>query len=346
MPKFFDLTCASLRVLLVFSSAYLGAADYDPTTADAELLDPNIAKLALFTDITATDTGAVAVGERGHILKSSNLSDWVQLPVPTRSLLTNVYAKGPNLWAVGHEEIILHSADGGSTWKRQHVNADAFGPLLDVIFLDENRGFAIGAEGKMLQTTDGGANWVDGNITDRLNATKPVAAAASEDDSGLASDDIGVDETPPHLNAVVQNKLGLLIVGESGAVYRSTDEAASWTRIALPYNGPLFGAIVLSNDGVLAYGLNGNAFLTSDLGSTWEKLETGTEATLLGAVAVPGRRAVIVGSRGVVLTKDADSSILKTFTFGDGGVLGGVLQRGDTEFVVVGENGILSYSPK
>jgi photosystem II stability/assembly factor-like uncharacterized protein len=346
MPKFFDLTCASLRVLFVFSSAYLGAADYDPTTADAELLDPNIAKLALFTDITATDTGAVAVGERGHILKSSNLSDWVQLPVPTRSLLTNVYAKGPNVWAVGHEELILRSSDGGSSWTRQHVNAEALGPLLDVIFLDENRGFAIGAEGKMLRTTDGGANWIDGNITDRLNAAKPAVAVAAEEDLGLASDDIGVDETPPHLNAIVQNQQGLMIVGESGAVYRSIDQAETWTRIELPYNGPLFGAIVLSNDSVLAYGLNGNAFLTSDLGSTWQKLETGTEATLLGAVAVAGGRAVIVGSRGVVLTKDADSNVLKAFTFGDGGVLGGVLQRGDTEFVVVGENGILTYSPK
>ncbi len=331
------------------------AADYDPAIADSEILVPKIVAKALFTDIVATDTGAIAVGERGHILKTSNYVDWVQLPVPTRSLLTNVYARGANLWAVGHEEVILHSADGGSTWERQHVKSDAFGPLLDILFIDDGHGIAVGAEGKMLTTSDAGKTWVDGEITARLSAisatppskqTRSTESADSEDDSGLASDDIGVDETPPHLNAIVQSKAGLLIVGETGAAYRSRDAGETWTRIDFPYSGPLFGAVVLDDQSIIAYGLAGNAYLTADLGTSWSKLETNTDASLFGAVAVSGARAVLVGARGTFLTKAAGSNALKAFTFSDGGVLGGVVQRSDTEFTVVGENGILAYSPK
>ena len=326
------------------------AADYDPATADTEILVSKIVAKALFTDIVATDTGAIAVGERGHILKTSNYTDWVQLPVPTRSLLTNVYVRGASLWAVGHEEIILHSADGGSTWQRQHVNSDAFGPLLDILFVDDNQGFAVGAEGKMLTTSDAGKTWIDGNITARMNdATASAASSASgdaDDESGLASDDIGVDETPPHLNSIVQSSAGLLIVGETGAAFTSRDAGKTWARIEFPYHGPLFGAVVLDDQSIIAYGLAGNAYLTADLGTSWTKLETNTDASLFGAVAVSGARAVLVGARGTFLTKAAGSNALKAFTFSDGGVLGGVVQRGDSEFTVVGENGILAYSPK
>ena len=322
------------------------AADYDPATADSEILVPKIVSKALFTDIIATGTGAIAVGERGHILKTSNYTDWVQLPVPTRSLLTNIYARGADIWAVGHEEIILHSGDGGSTWGRQHVKSDALGPLLDIVFVDDNRGIAVGAEGKMLTTSDAGKTWVDGNITTRLIDAPKAAVLLDDSEAGFISDDIGVDETPPHLNAIVQSSAGLLIVGETGAAFRSRDEGVTWARLDFPYRGPLFGAVALDDQSIIAYGLAGNVYQTTDLGTSWTKLGNNSDASLFGAVAVSGARAVLVGARGIFLTKAADSNALKAFTFSDGGVLGGVVQRGESDFTVVGENGILAYSPK
>ncbi len=344
----FNLRYGALLQLLCLCAmpVSLLAADYDPAIQDAEILVPSIVAKALLTDIVATDTGAVTVGERGHILKTSNYTDWVQLPVPTRSLLTNVFVRGANLWAVGHEEVILHSADGGSSWSRQNVNSEALGPLLDILFVDDVTGFAVGAEGKMLTTSDGGETWLDGSITARMVDSPGAVAAVVADDEGLASDDIGIDETPPHLNAIVQSQDGLLIVGETGAAFRSQDLGKTWAKIQFPYAGPLFGAVVLDDDSIIAYGLSGNAYATTDLGSNWSKLETNTDASLFGAIAVKGGRAVLVGARGTFLTKSPDSSALKAFTFSDGGVLGGVVQRGESDFTVVGENGILAYSPK
>jgi photosystem II stability/assembly factor-like uncharacterized protein len=331
----------------LIASSMAFAADYDPAMADSELLNPNIVTKALFTDIVATETGAIAIGERGHILKSSDLTKWVQLPVPTRSVLTNVYARGSLLWAVGHEEVILHSKDGGSSWSRQHVQPQAFGPLLDVFFLDDQKGFAIGAEGKMLTTADGGTNWVDGNISTRLQAVAPtVKAPVDELEEGMASDDIGEDETPPHLNAAVVNNQGILIVGETGAIFRSTDAGENWARMAFPYNGPMFGAIKMEDDSIIAFGLNGHIYQTTDLGSNWIRLESNTDTSLMGALAISGNRAIFVGARGSVLLKPADSNALKPFTFSDGGVLAGVIAKSETEFTLVGENGIFNFSPK
>lgn len=325
-------------------SNFAFAEGYEPATTEAEILPK--ASSSLLTDITTTGMGAVAIGERGHILVSSNLNTWRQVAAPTRSLLTNVFAIDSDVWAVGHEEVILHSTDGGNTWIRQHADPTAFGPLLDIFFFDSKRGFAVGAEGIYFTTEDSGTTWKKQSITDLTEAPAVVAASSEKVAGSLASSDLGMDETPPHLNAIVRSSLGLMIVGESGAIFRSTDEGASWTRLELNYNGSMFGAIVLDDSSVIVYGLNGHAFQTKDLGTTWEALVTNTDASLMGGVAVPGARAVLVGARGAVLTKDPSSSALKAFNYSDGGALAGVLLRGEKEFVVVGENGVSVYEPK
>lgn len=334
----------SVAIVSVMPLASFAAGEvYEPATSDAEML-PKAAS-SLLTDISSTGMGAVAIGERGHILVSSDLNIWRQVAAPTRSLLTNVFAIDSDVWAVGHEEVILHSTNGGNTWVRQHADPTALGPLLDIYFFDSKRGFAVGAEGIYFTTEDSGSNWKKQSITD-LSEARAIVVATEEVDESLASSDLGLDETPPHLNAIVRSSQGLMIVGESGAIFRSTDEGASWTRLELNYNGSMFGAIVLDDDSVIVYGLNGHAFQTKDLGTTWEPLVTNTDASLMGGAAVPGARAVLVGARGAVLTKDPSSPALKAFNYSDGGALAGVLLRGEKEFVVVGENGVSVYQPK
>jgi photosystem II stability/assembly factor-like uncharacterized protein len=323
----------------------------DPSSSPAEILDVARIQKSLLLDAANARDRAVVVGDRGHILVSESRSEWRQVPVPTRSMLTSVYAVDNKLWAVGHDQVIVYSSDGGLTWTLQHHDAAAEGPLLDVLFLDAERGYAIGAYGQFLSTTDSGANWTVQTISDRVGASAPAAVAADEatdmgeDDSGLASTDMGEDEGDPHLNAIVRTSAGLLIVGEAGSTYRSTDNGANWTRGDLPYEGSMFGLVGLDNDTVVAFGLRGNAFLTTDLGRNWERLETGTEATLLGGAAVPGARAVLVGASGTVLLLPASSPQLRGYTFSDGGVMSAVLPISESEFLTIGENGLATYQP-
>lgn len=331
-------------------SSWMGLAvaedSYDPATADAELMPK--ADQAIITDITRAGNGAVAVGERGHVFLIDASGSWKQVQVPTRSMLTNVYALDSYVWAVGHDEVILHSSDAGNHWVRQHVNTDAFGPLLDVLFVDPQRGFAIGTEGTLLASSDGGQTWETGLITDRVKPGAEVPApgatdAADDEESLVASDDIGEDETPPHLNAIVRTSAGLLVVGESGAGYRSEDQGASWERFELPYSGSMFGAVVLDDDSVIAFGLRGKAFQSTDLGRNWQELQSGTDAGLMGGAAVPGGRAVLVGGSGTVLTFQSGSPALKPFQYADGGLLGGVLHLNDNQFLLGGENGLARF---
>lgn len=331
-------------------SSWMGLAvaedNYDPATADAELMPK--ADQAIVTDITRTGNGAVAVGERGHVFLIDASGSWKQVQVPTRAMLTNVFALDSYVWAVGHDEVILHSSDAGNHWVRQHVNTEAFGPLLDVLFVDPLKGFAIGTEGTLLSTSDGGQTWETGLITDRVKpgADVPAAGAADavdEEESLVASDDMGEDETPPHLNAIVRTSAGLLVVGESGAGYRSEDQGVSWERFELPYSGSMFGAVVLDNDSVIAFGLRGKAFQSSDLGRDWQELQSGTDAGLMGGAAVPGGRAVLVGGSGTVLTFQSGSPALKPFQYADGGLLGGVLHLNDNQFLLGGENGLARF---
>jgi photosystem II stability/assembly factor-like uncharacterized protein len=328
------------------------AAWQDPATAPSEVLNLEKVQKSMLLDGANARDRAVVVGDRGHVLVSESRSEWRQVQVPTRTMLTAVFALDNNVWAVGHDQVIINSTDGGLTWTRQHADTLSEGPLLDVLFLDAQRGFAVGAYGQFLSTTDGGANWTVQAISDRMGAPAAAAAPAAADasgavdDAGLASTDVGEDEGDPHLNGIVSNDAGMLIVGEAGSVYRSTDQGASWESADVPYEGSMFGAVALDNGQVIAYGLRGNAFVTADLGRTWTKLETGTQASLLGGAAVTGGRAVLVGASGTVLTAPAGSTQLVQLSFPEGGVMSGVLPLGDTEFLVMGENGIATYQPK
>lgn len=330
----------------------------DPVTAPSEILDIDRIQKSLMLDGTSSRDRAIVVGDRGHILVSESRSEWRQVPVPTRSMLTAIHAVDNAAWAVGHDQVIIYSADGGLTWTQQHNDANSEGPLLDVMFLDSERGFAIGAYGQFLSTTDSGAHWTVQSISDRISGSAPAAEPApdaadaddgdmalDDEDSGLASTDMGEDEGDPHLNAIIRTGRGLLIVGEAGATYRSIDGGASWTRSDLPYEGSMFGAVALQDESVIAFGLRGNAFLTRDLGISWQRVDTGTDASLLGGAALPGGGAVIVGTGGTVLRLPAGSDQLEIHAFPDGGVMSGVLPISDNEFLTIGENGLAPYQP-
>lgn len=322
----------------------------DPATTPAEDLgNLKVLQRSLLLDVAESSDRAIVVGDRGHILVSETRSEWRQVPTPTRSMLTAVTAVGNDVWAVGHDQVIIHSKDGGSTWTLQHHDVAAEGPLLDVLFLDAQRGYAVGAYGQFLATTDAGATWNVQWISDRTAASaEPVQEAVPEEDvedSGLASTDMGEDEGDPHLNAIVRTPQGLLIVGEAGSGYRSTDEGASWTAFEFPYEGSLFGAVAIDDGSVVAFGLRGNALVSSDLGLSWAALDTGTEATLQGGAAVPGGRAVFVGASGAVLLKPAGETTLRLYNFAAGGVMSAVLPLTETQFLTVGENGIQTYEP-
>lgn len=326
---------------------------------------------ALLLRFTESNQRAIAVGERGHIAVSESRSDWRQVEgVPTRATLTAVAASGDHAWAVGHDGTILFSADGGLTWGLQRHDPwqpggsefdDEFdptqgAPLLDVIALDRDRVIAVGAYSLMLYTGDAGRTWerIDPNAGVDRSAADGEAGyddADDEDRGWLFSDDDLVleDEEDPHLNGIARlPDGGLIVVGERGSAFRSSDEGQTWERLRLPYDGSMFGVLALGPGHVLAYGLRGNLQESRDFGETWETPDSGVELSLQGGAVLPDGGVVLVGSNGIVLHRaaGADHFVARSFAtdLQETPVLSAALPLSNRQLLVGGEKGLGRFS--
>ena len=246
---------------------------------------------SLLLDGAAVGSRLVVVGERGHILVSTDDgASWRQAEVPTRALLTAVHMHDERTgWAVGHDAVILRTGDGGETWTLVHQAPEEELPLLDVWFRDERTGFAVGAYGYFLATEDGGETW--------------ALRAVSEDDFHLNALVPATERNPEAQSPGPQR---LYIAAEAGIAYRSDDGGATWSELSSPYAGSWFGGLALDEDRVLLAGLRGHLFRSGDGGETWTEVATGTHATLTGAVRLPSGSIVITGLEGSVLTSEDD----------------------------------------
>ena len=246
----------------------------------AEIVEP----LAPFLVLDAALAGSriVAVGERGHVLLSDDAGGtWRPVRTPLQATLTAVYFTDQKSgWAVGHDAVIVHTGDGGESWRIQNYAPDLESPLLDVWFADPMQGLAIGAYGLFLETRDGGETW--------------------------SSRQIGEDDA--HHNAIVEAVDGrLYIAGEFGRILRSSDRGETWTALASPYEASFFGILAPPDGALLVFGLRGRAYRSEDGGTTWRKVVTGTENSLMGG-AVRGDEVILGGLGGVLLTGKNDGT--------------------------------------
>jgi photosystem II stability/assembly factor-like uncharacterized protein len=334
----------------------------DPSAQMSEKM-PRASK-SLLLDLVRTASGFVAVGERGHVLRSDDGRTWTQLTVPTRSALTSIATADGQLWVGGHDGVILHSTDGGQSWKAQrrdpfHLAAGESAadhdprqgaPILDIWFRDASHGIAVGAHSLMLLTEDGGATWTEKEAI-ASGAGKSTQAAPMKGDLFSAADLELEDEADPHFNAITPlGEHTLVIVGERGTLLRSTDDGASWRRLPFPYKGSMFGVLATGENRLLAYGLRGNVFESADGGDSWSKVDTQASVSILGGSLVDGGGVVLSGANGTVLRRASADAPFTVATFhnaaGETPALAAILPDGRGDFVLVGDKGADSYHPQ
>ena len=267
-----------LGLSLLFLSVQGAAADEAAMLARLPASTSAHAAKAPMLDVTKCGDRLVAVGIRGLIVVSHDEGvTWEQRPSPIDVTLTSLVCVGSNMvFAVGHEETLLRSADDGLTWRL--VRTDAAGvPLLRIRFLDEKNGFAVGGRGVILRTTDGGASWA----------------------RSVVSTDDGFD---PHLfDIALLADRRLLLAGEAGRLFRSSDDGGSWLELKSPYVGSFFGLVGLGSASVLAYGMLGHAFLSTNGGDTWGELSTGESQSFFSA-ALTKDSIYLAGADGAIVT--------------------------------------------
>jgi photosystem II stability/assembly factor-like uncharacterized protein len=317
--------------------ATLSACGIAPGIAWAQL-DPNdsaskpaeiepLAGSSLLLDLAVAGKRLVAVGERGHVMLSDDQGvKWRQAKsVPTRVLLTAVYFVDAEYgWAVGHDETIINTADGGETWTVSHFAPEAQQPLLDLWFANRVSGIAVGAYGAYFTTNDGGRHWSSAKFS------PPQTAPANEDD------------VPPdyHLNRIVGVGNRLYVAAEGGKLYRSDDRGATWRALPSPYQGSFFGLVPIRGDGLLAFGLRGHLFRSADAGETWHALDSHTTAMLTDGIAINDLRVVICGLAGVLLVSADAGETFKLTQQDDRRGISALLPGPAGAVVVAGEGGV------
>lgn len=242
-----------------------------------------LASRGLILGVTDSGKHLFAVGDRGTVLVSNNARDWAQVVTPVRSALTAVAFADENTgYAVGHDAVILKTADGGKTWLLQNFQPELEKPFLAVMTLDADNVLALGAYGLLYRTSDGGTTWNE------------VDAPA------IRGDEL-------HLNGIA--KLGdgsLLAVGEQGTIGLSADQGATWEKLTSPYDGSLYGAIAVGDKGALIYGLRGNVYRSDDVkAGTWTQVNVNTVSSFFGGAALPDGGVALVGLAGKVLRLDS-----------------------------------------
>jgi len=168
---------------------------------------------------------------------------------------------------------VVLSEDGGKTWKPSVEGMEqtaATHVLLDPKSSPDSRTLYVCGFGRgVYKSTDGGRHWALKNTG--LEGAEPFAWRIIPDSKGRL-----------YLLVVRRSSDGSIGNPQDGAIYRSSDGAEHWERLALPAgcNGPNGLAIDPSDDGRLylaAWGrraasgdIGGGIFLSSDAGKTWK----------------------------------------------------------------------------
>ncbi|MCW8092298.1 WD40/YVTN/BNR-like repeat-containing protein [Alteromonas sp. ASW11-130] len=270
------------------------------TAAEQAYLAP-LVKQSVLLDVVASEY-LVIVGERGHILTSNDGEEFTQQSVPTHSTLTAVDIVGNNVWAVGHDAIILHSPDKGINWQKQYYNPDIERPFLDVLFFDEKHGIAVGAYGLFYRTMNGGESWESERHPTLLSADdQAYLEQIREEDEDFYQQEL--NSILPHINRVTLDGDVLYMAGEAGLLAYSNDKGKTWQRYEVDYTGSFFDIRPISDDTVVAVGLRGNIFKMENQGE-WEYVSTCSTSTLNSLLPLSNDAITAMGNNGILVTID------------------------------------------
>ncbi|MEM8784512.1 MAG: YCF48-related protein [Pseudomonadota bacterium] len=276
----------------------LGAPSDPPITtplpkSNEEAVAADLADESLLIRATRAGERIVAVGKFGHIMLSDdNGETWRQsLDVPTRVMLTDVaFATDQIGWAVGHDQAILKTTDGGESWTKQFDDPGFEAPFLTVRAVDADTALAFGAFTTAYQTSDGGETWDQLTLVDE-------------------NSDVSV-----HLNQVFTGPgNAIFIAAEFGNILRSTDGGATYDVIETGYQGSFWGGMGLESGDLLIYGMRGNVWRSGDGGDTWSPVQTGTNESFSGGAQLEDGSILLAGLGGALsLSTDGGRSFATT----------------------------------
>ena len=140
----------------------------DDATAGVTVLDAGVAgDDNLLAVHGLSETFAVAVGENGSIIRTSDGSSWSTVtpsPVGFGVHLNCVWVVSENVWFVGSSAgRLYYTLNGGTTWTERAFSGSGTGTVLAIGFSTNSVGWlahqSAATKGRILRTFDGGASW-------------------------------------------------------------------------------------------------------------------------------------------------------------------------------------------
>jgi len=272
-------------------------------------------------------------------------------------------------WVCGRWGTVLHTGDGGLSWKKQESGTDY--TLLSICFTDPQTGWAVGDGGTIIHTEDGGQSWIKQNCPNDYYlmgvcfvdnqkgwiATEWTTILHTED--GGKNWEVQFSEADYILKSVsFCDPLNGWAAGEYGYIYHTTDGGKTWEHQAgffglsdavfeLVGENTLFNLFAVDPMTAWAVGIDGYVTKTIDGGKTWEQVKGNFPAIQLfgvtsdkqGKIVISGNRTLRISSDGgnTFVTPEIKPSIEYGWVYG-------VAPRGSKGFVAVGKDGWIYFS--
>ena len=274
-----------LSILALFTASFTLVAEQTQTKGERAvpaIVSP-LASKSLLTDITKVGDKLVAVGERGHIIYSTDGLSWNQAQVPTNVLLTSVsFANDSTGFVTGHDATLLKTVDGGLSWQVVNYQPELDKPLLDVSANGPSV-VAVGAYGLFWQSNDGGQSW-QSEFHDELLIEDDRLFLEEIKEFEPENYDKERQFLLPHFNNINIAEHTWYMAGEAGFLAKSENQGKDWQRVDTDYIGSYF-SLIRDNQGtkVLA-GLRGNVFVSSS-DDDWQAVSMPAPATINNAIA-------------------------------------------------------------
>ena len=190
---------------------------------------------------------AWAVGNQGAMIATSNGGvTWTSQsnPAPAWVNLNSIaFADAQNGWVVGKGGIALRTTNGGAGWNLLYLTDF---DLNAVAFSSAQNGWIAGVDGRLRRTTNGGVNWIA--IESGVTAAIAALSAPAADEVWSAGAGHFITHKQGSADMTIAAPFGVTefkgvdavdanhayVVGEEGAIVKTTDGGATWSYVPNP----------------------------------------------------------------------------------------------------------------
>jgi photosystem II stability/assembly factor-like uncharacterized protein len=275
-----------------------------------------------FLDISFANVNqGIAVGSKGTIFVSSDGGLTWQNSNSNTNL--DIYAieilPSGKVIIAGQNGLVMNSEKIGDNWIIS-TPIPGVSAVLDIKFVNENLGFAVGTQGKIFRTGNGGLNWTElssGSTEDlsgiAISPTNKIYVAGKKGtllSSSTNGDSWNKLSSPValNLNKIRINPLDekiLLVSGEGNTILRSTNSGTSFSKITLPNtNERRIADLAFKPGSQILYfsGEDGYSMVSTNGGANWTLRLFGNRVDFLTMDFVTPQFGFVGGTKGKIFS--------------------------------------------